>query len=341
MKLGIRGQLITIFTAVFTLAFAVFVGVFYWRFTQLARDLAYEGLLYQVESVAYGLGDELQNEWLTRILEEEDGREAFTQYFVEGWLSTYSADTVMEVAIVRVTDTRLENLVYIRDGQLVALDDPNLLYNYAFADRPDPEATREIWQVSMADVTFADPFEQGGRYWTTATSPIFVDGQASPYVLVVDLRVDNVVSDVLNAIRSTILIALALGYPILLGAVFAVASVASRAIKDFTQVAQELDEKDTYQPEALNDIIKRRDEIGDLARVFDKMAQQVRQRVEKLKSEVVKLKVEIDRSKQAEQVAEITATDYFQELRAKSAALRKSKIGTDLLPPEGDSSPSA
>jgi nitrogen fixation/metabolism regulation signal transduction histidine kinase len=68
-----------------------------------------------------------------------------------------------------------------------------------------------------------------------------------------------------------------------------------------------------------------KDEVSSLMRVFARMAERVRTREQELRQEVQELHIEIDRTKAAQQVAEITETDYFQDLQAKARALRASK----------------
>jgi sigma-B regulation protein RsbU (phosphoserine phosphatase) len=67
---------------------------------------------------------------------------------------------------------------------------------------------------------------------------------------------------------------------------------------------------------------KGRDEVASLMRVFAGMAVQVRAREERLRQQVQDLRIEIDHSKKERQVAEITETDYFQELQGKVRQLR-------------------
>ncbi|HEY3039885.1 MAG TPA: hypothetical protein VGJ66_14180, partial [Pyrinomonadaceae bacterium] len=72
----------------------------------------------------------------------------------------------------------------------------------------------------------------------------------------------------------------------------------------------------------LVEVVKRPDQLGQLARVFQRMAHEVAAREEQLKQQIQVLRIEIDEVKKARQVAEITETDYFQELREKAKALR-------------------
>jgi CheY-like chemotaxis protein len=77
-----------------------------------------------------------------------------------------------------------------------------------------------------------------------------------------------------------------------------------------------------FDPEAIGQVAKRPDELGQLARVFQRMAREVRAREQRLKQEVRQLRIEIDETRTARQVAEITETDYFQDLQKKVDKLR-------------------
>jgi CRP-like cAMP-binding protein len=77
-----------------------------------------------------------------------------------------------------------------------------------------------------------------------------------------------------------------------------------------------------YKPESLNEVAARRDELGQLARVFQRMQREVDRRERRLKQEVADLRIESDEIKKARQVAEITETEYFQDLLKKASQLR-------------------
>jgi DNA-binding response OmpR family regulator len=81
-------------------------------------------------------------------------------------------------------------------------------------------------------------------------------------------------------------------------------------------------ERGAFEPAALDGVAERDDALGNLARVFVRMAREVAARERALKQEVRQLRIEIDEAKAARQVAEITETDYFRELQRKADALR-------------------
>ncbi len=81
-------------------------------------------------------------------------------------------------------------------------------------------------------------------------------------------------------------------------------------------------EEDKFEPSSLDGLAKRDDALGQLARVFQKMAREVRLREEKLKQQVKELKIVLDESRQKKKVAEITESDYFKSLQSEADALR-------------------
>jgi two-component system cell cycle response regulator len=82
-------------------------------------------------------------------------------------------------------------------------------------------------------------------------------------------------------------------------------------------------EEGRFDLEALEEPARRDDALGRLARVFQRMAREVRAREERLQRQVTDLRIEIDEARQTTKVAEVTETAYFQELRAQAADLRR------------------
>ena len=84
-------------------------------------------------------------------------------------------------------------------------------------------------------------------------------------------------------------------------------------------------EAGVYEPDSLNEVARRTDELGQLARVFQRAIREVLARETNLQRQVAELRIEIDEARQARQVAEITETEYFQTLRRKANQLRSAK----------------
>ena len=85
-------------------------------------------------------------------------------------------------------------------------------------------------------------------------------------------------------------------------------------------------EAGVYQGTVLDEVCQRPDELGQLARVFQKMANEVQAREQRLKQEVMMLRIQVDEAKRAQAVAEITETDYFQTLEMRVGDLRKRRL---------------
>jgi len=81
-------------------------------------------------------------------------------------------------------------------------------------------------------------------------------------------------------------------------------------------------ESGTFDPESLDAVAARDDALGQLARVFRRMAREVTAREQALKQEVSELRIEIDAARAATKVAEITETDYFRDLQRRANELR-------------------
>jgi nitrogen fixation/metabolism regulation signal transduction histidine kinase len=86
-------------------------------------------------------------------------------------------------------------------------------------------------------------------------------------------------------------------------------------------------EAGTFEVEKLSAIAQRPDELGQLGRVFQRMAREVYAREQRLKQEVQQLRIEIDEVKKVRQVAEITDTEYFQHLQEHAAKMREKAKG--------------
>jgi CheY-like chemotaxis protein len=63
-------------------------------------------------------------------------------------------------------------------------------------------------------------------------------------------------------------------------------------------------------------------ELGQLAQVFQEIARQVYAREQQLQRQVQQLRIEIDQERRAHEVADITESEYFQQLLGKADELR-------------------
>ncbi|MGC1308577.1 MAG: cache domain-containing protein [Phormidesmis sp.] len=82
-------------------------------------------------------------------------------------------------------------------------------------------------------------------------------------------------------------------------------------------------EAEIFEVESLSALAGRKDEFGQLARVFQEMARQISVRQQKLKKQVSALKIEIDDVKRQQRVQEVVDSDFFQDLTVKVLTLRQ------------------
>ena len=81
-------------------------------------------------------------------------------------------------------------------------------------------------------------------------------------------------------------------------------------------------EKGTFERAHLDEVTGRPDALGNLARVFQGMAEEVRARELRLRQQVESLKVEIDHAMKAREVEEITDTEFFRNLQSRAKTMR-------------------
>ncbi|MEI7647755.1 MAG: HAMP domain-containing protein, partial [Actinomycetes bacterium] len=96
-------------------------------------------------------------------------------------------------------------------------------------------------------------------------------------------------------------------------------------VETVTKAARDLSEN-KFDPSDLDAAASRTDEVGDLARAFQRMGVDLVERERKLREQVASLKVVIDRSKLAKDIGEITESEFFQDLAAKAEEMRKKKF---------------
>jgi two-component system cell cycle sensor histidine kinase/response regulator CckA len=95
----------------------------------------------------------------------------------------------------------------------------------------------------------------------------------------------------------------------------------TKPVDDITRAARDL-AAGSFDPTSLEAASRRSDEVGDLARTFQTMGTEIIERERRLRDQVEKLSVQIDRAKVAAEVQEITESDYFQRLKSRSRELR-------------------
>lgn len=101
-------------------------------------------------------------------------------------------------------------------------------------------------------------------------------------------------------------------------------------IMRLSYAAQDI-EQEKLDPSSLADMAKRTDELGYLARIFQRMTGAIYARSQSLKGEVQQLRTESDRAKKVGLVAKVTQTAYLQQLLEKSRDVRVQREATPKL----------
>jgi hypothetical protein len=99
-----------------------------------------------------------------------------------------------------------------------------------------------------------------------------------------------------------------------------------RSVAAVTSAATKV-EAGTFDPASLDEVGRRPDALGNLARLFKSMGVEVAARERRLREQVHRLTIKIDERGKAAQVAEITESEYFRGLqeRVKGLASRRAE----------------
>ncbi len=96
----------------------------------------------------------------------------------------------------------------------------------------------------------------------------------------------------------------------------------SRPVHHLALAAERL-EQGAYRSRDLEAATSRRDDLGHLACVFDRMAREVAARESRLHHQIKQLRIQIDENKRERYVAQVTETEYFQRLREQAQEMRE------------------
>lgn len=84
-------------------------------------------------------------------------------------------------------------------------------------------------------------------------------------------------------------------------------------------------EAGAFDAASLDEVAGRTDALGQLARVFQRMAREVAAREQALREQLHVLHIQVDQLEKARQVAEITESEYFNALRTRSQRRRAAR----------------
>jgi nitrogen fixation/metabolism regulation signal transduction histidine kinase len=92
-------------------------------------------------------------------------------------------------------------------------------------------------------------------------------------------------------------------------------------VERITRAAKDV-ENGNFNPDVLDSVLERQDELGKLAQIFTSMAIEVQSREQRLRRQVEALRIEVDESKKELQVAEITESEYFHNIQERAQEIR-------------------
>jgi hypothetical protein len=214
------------------------------------------------------------------------------------------------VASIRAVDAKGRNLAASTQpvrgiGQRLSDDDVNLLQ--------EAIASREIRSILRGNVL------------RVAVPLLGQDGHVQ-VVAFVHLLTDGVRATIQTGILRSLLVSVAV---IIVGTCisFLLSNSIVQPVRKLIGAARAIERGERFEPERVARLTKARDELAQLARVFSQMAVEVQAREERLKRQVEELRIKIDETKKAKQVAEITETEYFRYLREYAAKMRKRAKG--------------
>lgn len=317
--ISMRVKLLVGFTIVFS---AVFAAAYYWFYqfgTNMALDLISEDMVNTLQAGIDRVDVDGFAALGVRAMADETDLEGDPAY------ETHQAllDTVhrLEPRAYPYTwvrgDPAVDNeVVFI--GDIWRITDPEAAT--AFGERYVTEGSmieglaglwedREIYEDAWGAVVIS------------AYAPIVDAAGTSVGGMGLDFRADYV-RKVQQEILSQVVVSFAIAYLALFVLVYIISSTLTRPITRLTGVAQGVADGNYDQDLAPLYGGGHQDEVDTLARVFELMIGKVRTREESLKREVQQLRIEVDVAKKARQVAEITESDYFQELRIQARVLR-------------------
>jgi HAMP domain-containing protein len=325
--IGLRVKILIGFTVIFT---GVFAGTYYW-FYRYASTLALERLrdnlvnTYRIASTGIN-GDEF--EALTQ-LSTEDAPQGIINHPLyrrhQAWLLEIAEIEPRALAYTYIPGDQPQEIAWIGDAYRTILPDRS------------PTQFRDTY---IDDIGLTNGFQTSGvimtpardewGIWILAYGPIYNSSGEVVGALAVDFSA-TYLDDVQRRVRITILIIFAIAYLCLMVLVYLLARKLTRPIVHLTAISERIGDGDYGQRTQLRQFHQRRfrDEITQLAAVFEIMVDKVYRREETLKQKITELKIEIDQSKRSQQVQEIVDTDYFQSLQKKARMMRRRSETTD------------
>lgn len=313
-RFSIRTRLLIVFMGLFTVALAIIFSWFYGFSTKRTMDSLRQSLMDSASIAASMIDADEHTQVFT------SGTEGDAQYEHIAAQLRQVRDSVnnIESIYTAVLSPNPDEVLFVVTASEDVEDRANLREAYSTAYAPEMMAA---FNGSPTADKYMGTDDYG--YWLSGYAPIFdKSGQ-----VVAIVGADMLATDILKIqaqIRNASLIAFAVSLLVVFGASFFLSDSITKSLRVVTGAARQLENDEPFDPQPLEQVARSSDELGTLAKVFSRMANEVQARARKLKEEVLKLKIEIDEVKKQRQVAEITDSEFFKDLKNKARTMRKS-----------------
>jgi HAMP domain-containing protein len=329
VRFGMRWKLLTAFAGAFTLVF-VFIAVWV---VQFSTSRAEERLVQQLAGTSAGGATTVNAaefaELIATVPAVPDPDNPFGLGYPD---SPLYANQAAELMRIRDIVAEANPYSYFRDdadGKLYfavsagfLLDPPfGVTFRVPVADVVGPETYGRMAQ-GLESTTDEPAYSDAYGSWISSYSPVRLADGTSVGAVGIDYPL-TYVDQIRSEARSQVLPVLISSYLVLLLMVLVLSTALVRPLRRLTDASRRVEEGE-YDLD-VKSLVKSRfpDEMFVLGDAFARMARKVGAREKSLTQEVKRLKVEIDSSKREEAVREITETDFFSDLEARAAQMRR------------------
>lgn len=239
-------------------------------------------------------------------------------------ISPAGAAFIIERSGTMVASSVVENLLVEGEaGQTDSPENPNRLLAVDSINPTIQGTARELLSRYNNLNQIQSPqnfkFFLNGKMQLVAVNPI-QDARGLDWLIVVIVPESDFMGYIHENTRHTLILSLAdLVVASILG--IAIAQWLIRPILRLSATAHDI-EVGNFDPNSLTDVIKHSDEMGQLARIFQDMANKIYAREQGFKNQLSVLQTETDKAKKAMLLTQMSDSNYFEQLLVKSKRTR-------------------
>lgn len=309
--LSLRWKLLGAFTAAFTIVFA-FIALWVVHY---AGTAALTRVKAQLMEATEGTARDVPVKALEQLIPLPAGTD------VSGNVYYHRVLRYLEGARTTLPELRPYLVAKGESGTLDYLVAPGGQFREPVLDST-PQSTVDYMLRAFDDTVYQGRNDDKYGQWVTAYAPVFdkqgqalaVVGMDFPLAYVRNVRADA---------RKQVFPVLIASYVGLIGMVLLVSTLLVRPIQRMTGASKRIAEGDYDLDLTRTTHSRYPDELSELADSFQVMAAKVAARERELTQEVKRLQVQIDGTRREESVREITETEFFTDLQAKAAQMRR------------------